>query len=68
MFARDRHFGFVWECDDENAEAECRRPTNPLDKMFYFETFGVTKLLHGFSLLPERSVFTCLSTVVWSCV
>ena len=36
VFERDYHFGFVWVCDDENAEAECRRPTNPVDRMFDF--------------------------------
>ena len=36
LLERDHRFGFVWVCDDENAKAECRRPTNPLDKMFYF--------------------------------
>ena len=42
ILAKESHLGFVWECDDENAEAECRTPTNPLDKMFLFyeDIFG----------------------------
>ena len=63
------HFGFVWVCDDGNAEALCRKPTSPVDKLFdfYEDTFGLTKLLHGFSFASqEMSAFTCLSIVVWT--
>ena len=67
VLVKESHFGFVWECDDENAEAECRRPTNPREKLFDFmkKYFGVTKLFMVAPLLPERCM--CFHVCRLSC-
>lgn len=55
-------------CDDGNADAVCRKPTSPVDKLFgfYEDTFGLTKLIYGLLLCFPRDV--CVYMFVNCCV